>query len=348
MTEPSPYFQQFLDSFAVSDRQSAEDYDITALLALTGKEREQAEDILIERLLQIDDPRSPRALRYLHSEKAINSLQQALTLFNGEMLVETAFTLWELTKDQSLASKIIDVLQHGDLYARVSAANILRHFPVDIVETALFQAIDDPDKLVRANAVQSILEIHGLAPWETAAGRGISLLGLRLRSRFASIRQQAIAELHQIIAAKKQGKSAQEIGIPLTGVEKSANAKSFIRSFSSRSDQPPWTEDYDLTALTQLTGEEKEWSEYALLYNLEQNDFRAARALAHIGSQKAIAPLREILPQSHEPRLTLEVALGLWKLTGDATVAEYVEKVLANGNSEEKTHAAEILQQIRS
>lgn len=348
MTDPSPNFQQFIDSFAVRDRESAEDYDITALLALTGQEQEQAEDILIERLLQIDDPRAPRALRYLHSEKAISSLQQALTLFEGEMQVEVSFALWELTKDQSVIPKVINVLQHGDLYARVSAANILRHFPVDAVEGALFQAIDDSDKLVRANVVQSILEIHGLSTWETAAGRGISLLGLRLRSRFVSVRQQAIVELREIIEAKKQGKSAEEIGIPLKSTEKSANAKSFIRSFSSRVNQPPWTEDYDLAALTQLEGEEKEWAEYALLFNLEQNDFRAARALVHIGSQKAIAPFQEILPQSHQPRLILEVSLGLWKLTGDTTVTKYVEKILVDGNLEEKTRAAEILHQIRS
>ncbi len=311
----SPAFQRFSDSLAVTGRASMESYDLDALMALAGQERAQAEQILIERLTQTTDPRAPKALRQLGSQKALPALRQAMVQQAGEMQVEVANTLWSLTRDPSSITAIIQVLRQDELYGRVNAAFSLRNYPPEAVQEALMAAIEDPDKLVRANAVESLYLLYGLSEWEQVPGRGISLLGLRLRSAFSSVRQTAVKDLRAIIQGKQAGKSPQELGITTESVPKSEEAAAFLKSFAAPPGTSPWQEDFNLEALGRLAGEEKEWAEYSLLNLLEKRDFRAVRALVYLKSSKAVKPLQELAGQS-QSRFADEVASGILKLTG--------------------------------
>lgn len=313
----SPAFQRFSDSLKVTGRESLESYDLDALFALEGQERDRAEQILIERLTETTDPRAPKALRQLGSEKALPALHLALDKQAGEMRVEVANTLWSLTRDPSAIAAIIQVLRQDELYGRVNAAFSLRNYPEDTVKEALFEAIEDEAKLVRANAVDSLYLLSGLNDWEQVPGRGISLLGLRLRSAFSSVRQEAVKDLRAIIQGKQAGKSPQELGITIESTPKSQEAVAFLKSIAGPGGTPPWQEDFDLEALGKLQGEEKEWAEYSLLNFLEKRDLRAVRALVYLKSLKALKPFQEIAAQSQDQsRFADEVASGIRKLTG--------------------------------
>jgi HEAT repeat protein len=311
----SPSFQRFTDSLEVTGRESLESYDLNALFALEGQERDQAEQILIERLIETNDPRAPKALRQLGSEKALPALRRALVEQSGEMQVEVANTLWSLTREPSSITAITGVLQNGELYDRVNAAFSLRNYPPEAVKEALLAAIEDDDKLVRANAVDSLFLLYGLNEWEQVPGRGISLLGLRLRSAFPSVRQEAVKELRAIIQGKQEGKSPQELGITTNSIPKSEEAVAFLKSIAAPAGTSQWQEDFDLEALGKLQGEEKEWAEYSLLNFLEKRDFRAVRALVYLNCPKAVKPLQEVDRQSqNQSRFTDEVTKAIRKL----------------------------------
>jgi HEAT repeat protein len=233
------------------------------------------------------------------------------------MLVQSALTVWTLTGDESAVAPIVRTLHDGETYARVDAAAALRDFATPVVEDALYEAVDDPDKLVRANAVDSLLAQTGLGEWDTVAGRGIGLLGLRLRSRFASVRRDAIADLRRLASAKRAGATPAELGLPVGPVERSAAATRVQQSIISKAGTGPWAQDFDLEALGQLTGDEREWAVYSLLLLLERGDARAVRALVAMNAEEAREPLRELAGDASGD-LAVAIERGLASLRGRA------------------------------
>lgn len=315
-------FKKFIDSFIIRCQETAEDYDICALMSLDKKELSEAEAFLINRL-EAGDYRAPRALGYIGCKGAEPALRKALTREKeGKTLVEIACALHKLTGDVSVVGNIIGVLKNGqDIFARNSAACVLGDYTTPDTEEALLQALGDTSELVRTNSLRSYLRLTGLTEWMTAPRRGIDLLSFRISSGFTSIRNTAIARLKEIVVAKREGKSATQIGITITdsgfndGL--SDHARKFIKSYLPGSVvNPLWKEDYDLDSLDKIEGEEREWVETAILSRLEENDFRAVRALVHIKSKNAAEPFRELIKKA-EGRMQLELTRGLQALGGD-------------------------------
>ncbi|MEQ1703663.1 MAG: HEAT repeat domain-containing protein, partial [Ilumatobacteraceae bacterium] len=279
MSEHSAAYQQFLDSFAVTGRESSEDYALDALGQLVGDERAAAEALLIETIRTTDDPRAAKAVRALGLRSAVPALREAVARANGQMLVQSAFALFTLTGEQTTATSIVRVLRDGDTWARVDAAHALGHFRGPSVDDALYAAIDDPEPLVRANAVEALLHLTGLSEWDVVNGRGISLLGLRLRSAFGSIRQAAVRDLKRLAAAKRRGATPESLGVPTVEVERSAAAARALRSFGSKPGSGPWADHFDLDAIAEIAAGpddgEREWALATLLLLLDRGDTRA-------------------------------------------------------------------------
>lgn len=298
MSEHSAAYQQFLDSFAVTGRESTEDYALDALGQLVGEERAAAEALLIETIRTTDDPRAPKAVRALALRSAIPALREAVARSAGQMLVQSAFALFALTGEQSAVVSIARVLREGDTWARVDAAHALGHFRGPSVDDALFDAVDDPEPLVRANAVEALLQITGLSEWDVVNGRGISVLGLRLRSAFGTIRRAAVTDLRRLAAAKRRGATPESLGVPTAEVERSAAASRALRSLTSRAGSGPWGAAFDLEAFAEIAGGtddgEREWALATLLLLLDRGDVRAPAGLAALGASEAIEPLREV------------------------------------------------------
>lgn len=305
VSQASDAFRRFTDSFTVSDRASSEDYDLEALNQLVGPERDQAEALLIDTVRTTDDPRAAKAIRALALKSAVPALREAIDLRHGQALVQSALTLFVLTGDPAALPPVTRMLRDDDAWTRVDAAHALGQIGGPIAEDALYTAVDDADQLVRANAVESLLHLTGLDEWDVATGRGISLLGLGLRSGFASVRERAVADFRRLAAARRTGATAEAVGLPSGEVERSATAAKALRSLSSRAGSGPWADAFDIEALTEVAeGDdlaERDWALATLLLLLERGDVRAPGGLAALGRDEAIAPLHEAATTADGP-----------------------------------------------
>ncbi|MHA2061746.1 MAG: HEAT repeat domain-containing protein [Candidatus Sifarchaeia archaeon] len=139
--------------------------DVNAINSLTGEEKEEAEHLLIEALQKSNDYRPIVGLGYLRSKKALPILKEKLNHLWGKALVDAASALRKIENDDSYAENIIRVLKNdASFYNRLVAAIELRNFKTPEVVKALFEAVKDPEYLVRNHACESLLFLHGFKP----------------------------------------------------------------------------------------------------------------------------------------------------------------------------------------
>ncbi|HEX8221385.1 MAG TPA: HEAT repeat domain-containing protein [Chloroflexia bacterium] len=194
---PSSNWDDFYESFFGDPYTAWHDgLDIQALLALEGEEREEAERLLLQ-ALGSGDSRPARGLEELRSHKAVAPLKEQLETATGTTLVNTARALWELEQYPPAAEALINVLRgHSFWGTRVDAAKALAAVKTPSSIAALWQAVNDPEDLVRHHAVASLLELHGIY---TEDWRGHPLAtDVMIPER----QQAAIAELRKLIGGK--------------------------------------------------------------------------------------------------------------------------------------------------
>jgi hypothetical protein len=107
------------------------------------------------------------------------------------------------------------------------------------------------------------------------------------------LRRPAIALLTDLLTGLRSGRSAEELGLSGPAPGPAAALARLILSFRSDPGEPPFADDFDLGALDQLDAGARAWAELALVSFLENGDFRAPRALLHMGSTLAAEPLAE-------------------------------------------------------
>lgn len=339
----SRFFKNFIESFRIINRETAEDYDIHSLLALYGEEKEEAIELLIKQLNETGDPRAPRALGYMECKEAVPELRKALESKEGRQLVEIANALFRIAGDSSVASYLIRVLCEGDTYARIFAASSLCDYKTLEVDGALKRALYDEDKLVRANALRSLLTIHDMLGWDLSASNGLGKYSFRLGIKYKAVRNRAVEELKKIIKLKDAGSSAEELGFSLEYVELSSLQKKLASSYRAFPGKAPWEEDYDLETLELLKGDEAIWGESALLHRLQIDDFRAVRALVHIKSELAIEVFNECIINA-EGRMLVELVWALWELTGNRSFKLRLLPCLESSDERLKERAQEVFE----
>ena len=114
----------------------------------------------------------------------------------------------------------------------------------------------------------------------------------------------------------------------------------FRQSFNSR--DMSWIEDYDLDALSGLSGGERTLAVNMLIERLAEGDPRAPRAIAEIGAREAIRPLTQNLAKFNGEML-VEASMALWKLGGLEGAENYVLRVLKEDDKYGRIVAAEAL-----
>lgn len=345
----SDNFIEFIESFKIKSRDTAEDLNITALSNLHPEEITIAEDLLIEMLSNSMDDRVPKALYYIKCKKAIPALRKNLFKKKGEMGVEIAAALWSLTKDDTIADVIISLLKTDeDYFARNIAAYHLQNFKGAKIEKALLEAFDDEEKLVRTSSQETFFVITGLNKWTAYNKRGVTLIEYRLMSNFKSIRDPAIVELLYIVKEKRKGKTSKELGLSTEQIENSNNLKLFIQSYRKIPGIKPWQEDYDLESLSKLDTDELIWAEYACFSLLRRVDFRSIRAIVFLESKIAIEPFRELIPNA-EGRFLVELINGLWVLAKDSGYKKLLlPSIQQNNDLRLKERASEVYELINS
>ena len=146
--------------------------DPTSVCGLEGAERDQAEDMLIESM-QKGSFWAPMGLRELRSQKAVPVMKKMLSRINGalsgDLLIEIAIALNVIEDTTEYYPYILRALREAQsAYTRLKAARKLRDFPTPEVLEVLYDAVSDEDYIVRSQASESLLAIHGLEPMITA------------------------------------------------------------------------------------------------------------------------------------------------------------------------------------
>jgi hypothetical protein len=158
----SAEFQRFWDSL---DAQGTSDYDLDALLHLSGDERETAEAELLLGRLSLEsgrggDPRAPRALAAIKSKRAVEPLQLTLPQAHGLFAVEVATALRAIAKDKSGFGAIAAALRNGAVEERRRAIEVLAAYPSADAKSALTAAASqDPDPAVQKYAQEALAKL---------------------------------------------------------------------------------------------------------------------------------------------------------------------------------------------
>ena len=191
-------FEAFLYSFEEGSHAAAyrQDFDLTALVALTGGERARALQMLRERLSSGMDRRVPRALAALGAPESSPWLREAFEHWanSSSMQAEIALALASISGDQdSLVDQLIEVLLNGRGWSgRNTAAHALRQHRGSKVTSALYRALGDEDRTVRINAFDSLLSSMDVPPPTS----GSELLGLKGRIAAGDLKaRSALREL---------------------------------------------------------------------------------------------------------------------------------------------------------
>jgi hypothetical protein len=162
---PSNEWEYFMDNFFGDPYMMWHDgIDPTAASRLQGEERTKAEKMLIESMNR-GNYWAPMGLREMKSKKAIPYMKELIETAYSRLGIEIAVALNVIENTTDYVPYLIHALQNvSSPYDRFAAAIALREFGTPEAIDALFEAIKDPDYLVRNHASESLLAIHGLEP----------------------------------------------------------------------------------------------------------------------------------------------------------------------------------------
>jgi HEAT repeat protein len=198
----SENFQRFTNSFLGDPGEAARDgLDIAALRQLEGLERQQAEELLLQRLAT-GDSRAAVGLGELGSHQAAPTLKRLLQLsetgqpIGPSYIINVAVALWQIEQFPGSMQRVAEILkQSPNATVRMEAAQALRKFSSPPATAALKAALSDEDGLVRYHAARSLLALAGKLTDEF----DMPPLALKMMSNNPAERQPAAAELNTLI-----------------------------------------------------------------------------------------------------------------------------------------------------
>jgi hypothetical protein len=159
----SSAFERFRFSFFEDPDSPRNGLDMAALAALEGEERSLAEDMLLQYLPDTRGVIGLGALRSRRAEPALAQLFEAGQGSGGSAEIYLAKALWQIRPDPRWLEVVIKVLACADQpVRRQTAAEALCGFRDPAAASALVDALDDPEGLVRHHAARGLLALHGL------------------------------------------------------------------------------------------------------------------------------------------------------------------------------------------
>jgi HEAT repeat protein len=160
----SSAFERFRFSFFEDPDSPRNGLDMAALAALEGEERSRAEDMLLQYLPDTRGVIGLGALRSRRAEPALVQLFEAGQGSGGSAQIYLAKALWQIRPDPRWLEAVIEVLACADEPVwRQTAAEALHDFRDPAAVSALVNALDDPEGLVRRHAARGLLALHGLS-----------------------------------------------------------------------------------------------------------------------------------------------------------------------------------------
>lgn len=283
--------------------------NIGALYELVGEERIEAEDVLIAKLAT-GDGRAATALADADCFRAIPALVEATSERAAPtMRVHAARALLRLDDYSGLPAMVRMLREHeGSGLDRGAAARLLTEFPEPDRELLIEVASTDPDPTARSGATHALLTLVGLDDEEVLWGDVLMSVSGRLLSSLSTVRDEALAELREILARWEAGETAEDMGLTWRADTGDKALRRFVDSIDSGK------ADFSTDGLAELTGRERTLVENLVLLRLHA-DRRAVRAAGRLGVRRAVEPLRELLA-SAEGHARAEIEAVLDSLTG--------------------------------
>jgi hypothetical protein len=243
--------------------------DLTALLALTGAERDEAERLLIG-ALEGHDARTAEPLAKLGGPAGRAALQ-AYAVGGGEEKTRlfVLHALWTTTQDRQWVEPMLFLLGNPDENVRRIATVLASDAPKELALPRLRHAmLDDESTAVRAIALSSILALHGFADVAREPGSLLGSLFTCIGTPLRGVRVQAAEQLDEVLTLSTEVVAACEIDL---NVE-------WVRTwFIALRDGKPYPED----ALLARQGFERLWLTNSLM-SMVHTDARAVRLLQHL------------------------------------------------------------------
>jgi hypothetical protein len=305
---PSHNYKDFVASVdaPLSHRGNVERINVWALGALKSKERERAEDLLIERLATQADGRLPDALAFIDCQRAVPMLRkrvnEATSFFRIALLIALGKLDPTFDPREALASLSTD---DPDPFVRTSAVMALSSLPGASVDTPLLNALSDEYKLVRDAAVSALTEKYALKG-DTYKASLAALSRGQLVSPLATVRDRGIARMKAIVEIVKGDSSKAP---KFTAGQPS---KSYQAFFDDALCSPDSTRDsFDLESFTELSDLEREWAKSVVFEGCLQANPRALATIEHVVVLDDLPVLNEIRDQlSGQARAIVEGVLA--------------------------------------
>ena len=176
--QPSDAFEAFRHEFFADP----DGFDLDNLRALEGRERLQAERVL---LAALPDPCAILGLSALATARAKRKLQALFErerAHGGDLMIAAASACWAMAPHPRYALAVAERLKMAPASSeRRDAAAALAGMPTPEIEDALDGALDDIDPLVRHHAARALLTLYG-APIDAT---GLRTLAQRIVGRDA-------------------------------------------------------------------------------------------------------------------------------------------------------------------
>jgi hypothetical protein len=303
----SPALQRFLESLAPvqGDREWADNFDLGALRLLDGDARERAETLLLDWLAKHpSDDRVAPALVVLQSQRAAEPLRQALAHEQGKGGVRFAQALATLDPSFDPVPHYLSILSKGTSpVERGGAAQELAGRSNAGVVQALRAALRAEDNVVRVNALDALVESLRLRPLYAPRYSRLREIGQLLLCDLRSVWQEAAQEMERIVDGRIAGQKPIALGLHDRPPEPDPVIEAFLDRLGDRDGR-------DFEQLHTLAAAARRLVESVLLFHLRNDDPRIPRALARIGTERALPPLEEV-SRASRPRSADDIARAI-------------------------------------
>lgn len=291
---------QALANFLAAMEQPAreETYPLIWWRQLNPGEQRVVEDRLIRRAADQGDDRAMATLAAIGSQRALPELEK-LAQEKGFIGANARRAVLKLQPNPQNLQAVTTDLQKGSQQQRFTAARDLGQQPDDAALTALLQALEDPDSLVRMEAYEQILQKLGLTPlMQDARGQVVvqsplARLNLLLGTELRTLYGPAAEEIRELARAQEHKKLQYVPG-------NHPELKQKLTDALGDADVP-----IPVQAIAQAQGHDRAWAEALLAAQLQPEvaDVRVPQAFVDLKALWILPVLLEAAPQAEEQGL---------------------------------------------
>jgi len=275
-------------------------YDISLWSSLSLDEQIQAEDALIRASAQ-GDARALVTLGYLGVERAAETVQ-AQTQNSSPWVRFAAHRA--LSRLRGNSEGLTEDVISGDFTIRFAAVMELATTEGEGAEKILIQSLEDPDGLVRSQALDSLIERYELIPMtqdqsgHTILESPLKTLNMRLMADLDPLWQQAAWDAKEIFRKLATGINPNDLGLIYIQTAPD-NFRAKVRDAFFDEDQP-----FDTSSIATVRGCDRRWVEtfLALQLDITIRSIRAVEALASLNAKWVLPSLKVSaigLPDAH-------------------------------------------------